>query len=319
MRNNRFVKKLSISLLFISFSISSLFLNVNPIKAAECTDGQEVLSSNCTCSPPKGYPFAQTSGGDIDRSRRYCVPVCSEGDTVFSGGIPSCFCAGNEELIINTNGQCVTNLPDCNAGDNEENCSCRSPLVSVIPLGSDTGFCVDSCSRGQEIYDNAGDPTCSCNLNNYNGFCVSECANNQLVTNNAGETVCFCEEEVSKNRCVLENGAFGGSITNADFDALNPLKRAAKQPGTGDISNTLTTPGAIISRLLEFSFPLAGLILFVMLFWGGFEITYGASTSKSMEAGKNRITAALIGFFLLFSSYWIIQILEEILGITVFL
>ena len=107
-------------------------------------------------------------------------------------------------------------------------------------------------------------------------------------------------------------------ITDDTFDNFNPLKIANKTAGV-TVDEDLTTPGGIISRMLVFSFPLAGFILFIMLFWGGFEIVYGASTSKSMEAGKNRITTALIGFFFLFASYWIIQILEEVFGITIFI
>jgi hypothetical protein len=107
----------------------------------------------------------------------------------------------------------------------------------------------------------------------------------------------------------------GGPITDADFEALNPLVQANDGAG-GDKS--LMTPGGIISKLLEFAFPLAGIILFVMLIWGGFEMLYGASTSKAMEAGKNRITSAIIGFFLLFASFWIIQIIEVVFGITIF-
>lgn len=109
-----------------------------------------------------------------------------------------------------------------------------------------------------------------------------------------------------------QNDGLGGNITNADFEALNPLY--VKE---GDLN--LVTPAGIINKILVFAFPLAGIILFVMLVWGGFEMIYGASTSKAMEAGKNRITAALIGFFLLFSSFWIIQILEVITGINIIL
>ncbi|MDH5533531.1 MAG: pilin [Candidatus Pacebacteria bacterium] len=123
---------------------------------------------------------------------------------------------------------------------------------------------------------------------------------------------------VPPNEGPFGTGSGAENVTAGDFDALNPLKVARKTEDV-TVEQDLSTPGGIISRLLEFAFPLAGLILFVMLFWGGFEITYGASTSKSMEAGKNRITAALIGFFLLFASFWIIQILQEILGIESFL
>ena len=119
------------------------------------------------------------------------------------------------------------------------------------------------------------------------------------------------------NGGALNQGITTG-VTDEDFDNLNPLMVANKTPDV-NVEEDLTTPGGVISRLLSFAFPIAGLILFIMLFWGGFEILYGSSTSKSMEAGKNRITSALIGFFLLFASFWIIQILEEVLGIIIFL
>lgn len=107
-------------------------------------------------------------------------------------------------------------------------------------------------------------------------------------------------------------------ITKSDFDAFNPLK-IGNNGGTSPYADQLSTPGGIVSRLLEFAFPIAGMILFVTLLWGGFEMIYGASTaSKAVEAGKNRITAAIIGFFLLFASYWMVQILEVILGIKIF-
>ena len=121
---------------------------------------------------------------------------------------------------------------------------------------------------------------------------------------------------------VFDNNTGGAvTVTEDDFNAFNPLKSdtIARTPGSDADPNKLSTPGGIISRILEFSFPLAGLILFIMLFWGGFEILYGSSTSKSMEAGKNRITSAIIGFFLLFASFWIIQILEVVLGIKIIL
>lgn len=99
----------------------------------------------------------------------------------------------------------------------------------------------------------------------------------------------------------------------AFFDTLNPLV-ISNSPYTADLS----TPGGIISRVLLFLFPLAGLILFVMIVWGGFEILAKASESKkALDAGKNRITAAIVGFLLLFASYWLVQIAEVIFGITI--
>lgn len=110
--------------------------------------------------------------------------------------------------------------------------------------------------------------------------------------------------------------------SNSFFDMLNPLKHA----GGDDIfedeasayADQLSTPGGIVSRLLAFAFPLAGLILFVMLVWGGFEILIQAPSKKGIDAGKQRVSAAIIGFILLFSSYWIWQIVEVVFGIVIF-
>ena len=100
---------------------------------------------------------------------------------------------------------------------------------------------------------------------------------------------------------------------NAFFDSLNPLITEGS-PVAGDLS----TPGGIVSRFLQFLFPLAGLILFVMLIWGGFEILAKSTQgTKALEAGKNRITAALVGFLLLFATYWMAQIIETIFGIVI--
>ena len=98
--------------------------------------------------------------------------------------------------------------------------------------------------------------------------------------------------------------------TSENFNTLNPLKNFS------DGSAGLTSPGAIVSRLLQFAFPLAGLILFAELVWGGFEMLIGA-TGKGIEAGKQRVTNALIGFILLFVAYWIFQIVEVIFGVVI--
>lgn len=81
--------------------------------------------------------------------------------------------------------------------------------------------------------------------------------------------------------------------------------------------DSFSTPGGIISRFLPFILSAAGLILFVMLIWGGFEFMMGASNPKSAESGKQRITSAFIGFFILFSVFWIAQIMQTIFGINI--
>lgn len=104
-----------------------------------------------------------------------------------------------------------------------------------------------------------------------------------------------------------------------NFDKLNPLNLGEKQdilqPSTNTNAQLYDTPGKVISRGLVFAFPIAGAILFIMILWGGFEMLSGATETKSLEAGKQRITAAVIGFILLFMAYWIAQLVQIVFGI----
>jgi len=43
-----------------------------------------------------------------------------------------------------------------------------------------------------------------------------------------------------------------------------------------------------------------------------------ANDEKGLAEAKKKITYALVGFLLLFVSYWLVQILEYILGISIF-
>lgn len=101
-------------------------------------------------------------------------------------------------------------------------------------------------------------------------------------------------------------------VTKSTLDSLNPLKFEGSP-----VEAELSTPEGLIGRIVTFLFPLAGLILFGMIVAGGIEMMLGAAGKKSIENGKNRVTAAIIGFILLFSSYWLVQIVELILGIDI--
>ncbi len=115
-----------------------------------------------------------------------------------------------------------------------------------------------------------------------------------------------------------------GAVDFLQFqDAVFGADRPGGFPGLVDLVvdrvriAQFSTPGGIISALLPFVLMIAGLILFVMLLWGGFEFMMGAANPKSAEAGRQRITNALIGFFILFSVFWIAQILQVVFGINI--
>lgn len=82
--------------------------------------------------------------------------------------------------------------------------------------------------------------------------------------------------------------------------------------GTGTI-------GAVISELIKYAFPLAGLILFLMLIMGGFSLLASGGNPESIKKGQSRIVSALIGFVIVFVAYWLVQLLQTVLGLqTIF-
>lgn len=134
--------------------------------------------------------------------------------------------------------------------------------------------------------------------------------------------ICSGQAEIDENtRCCgwLRDGTCQSTdsdmsnleVSSELLDSLNPLS-------SGDSKDALSTPGGIISKALgSFVFPIAGIILFVVLLLGGFQMLSGAANSKSLEEGKQRITSAVIGFVILFAAYWIAQLLELIFGIRI--
>ncbi|GEM_PF-951885 len=104
-------------------------------------------------------------------------------------------------------------------------------------------------------------------------------------------------------------------VTAERLNSLNPLVIFG---GHSDLhKDGGLKPAGVFNRVLNFLFPLAGLILFVMLVWGGFEMLTGAAQKQNLDAGKQRVTAAITGFILLFVSYWIVQIVEYVTGVMI--
>lgn len=78
------------------------------------------------------------------------------------------------------------------------------------------------------------------------------------------------------------------------------------------------TVGEFISKILPNVYIIAGLILFFLIFLGGFGLlTAGGDPEKIAQGGKT-ITAAIAGFAIIFASYWIIQIIEVLTGVSIF-
>lgn len=114
-------------------------------------------------------------------------------------------------------------------------------------------------------------------------------------------------------------------IAQVDFNSIfNELKKYGieiKLPGSagpGSLPIQNATLWDIISAILPYIFVLAGLILFLILIAGGFGFLTAAGNPESIKKSQAKITNALLGFLIIFVAYWLVQILEIILGVTIF-
>ncbi len=100
----------------------------------------------------------------------------------------------------------------------------------------------------------------------------------------------------------------------------NPFKNIptlTAKPGVIDINKGDLKLGEIVSGLLPYLFAGAGLLLLLYLIFGGFQLMTSAGDPKKTQEAKGKITNALVGFFIVFISYWLVQIVGTILGIEV--
>lgn len=69
------------------------------------------------------------------------------------------------------------------------------------------------------------------------------------------------------------------------------------------------------SGAIPFIFAFAGIGLLLMLLSAGFNFLTSAGDPKKLEAGKQRLTNALVGFLIIFVAYWAVQMAGVIFGI----
>jgi hypothetical protein len=73
--------------------------------------------------------------------------------------------------------------------------------------------------------------------------------------------------------------------------------------------------GDLVNILISFVVPIAGVILFFILVWGGYDILMSQGEADKLQNGKNKITAGIIGMVLLVLSYLITKIFGYIFGV----
>lgn len=85
------------------------------------------------------------------------------------------------------------------------------------------------------------------------------------------------------------------------------------------LSELYPEPASLISLIVKNAMTIAGLILLVLIIAGGFMMiaSAGSGDQKKAATAKTLITDALIGFLVIFLSYFIIQVIEVITGLKI--
>ena len=85
------------------------------------------------------------------------------------------------------------------------------------------------------------------------------------------------------------------------------------EAGSRPVSEVFTDPATLINILVSNIFLFSGLIFLVLLVYSGY--LYISDTTKGKEQAQEIITNAMKGFILMFTAYWIVQIVISVTGV----
>lgn len=84
--------------------------------------------------------------------------------------------------------------------------------------------------------------------------------------------------------------------------------------GGETVEQTYGDPATLVNIIVQNVFMIAGALMFIFIIYAGFKFIV-SSESGAKENSKEVVEAVAIGFLVMFSAYWIIQIVEVIFGL----
>lgn len=108
--------------------------------------------------------------------------------------------------------------------------------------------------------------------------------------------------DVCKDVCKCTDSGSGG-LNLIGCYKLNQYKTVA---------SAYSSPAVLINLLVKVLFILAGIIVFFMIIYSGFLFISGGV--KGQEKARDVIIAAVGGLLVMFSAYWILQIIKIVTG-----
>jgi energy-converting hydrogenase Eha subunit B len=99
---------------------------------------------------------------------------------------------------------------------------------------------------------------------------------------------------------------------------------ASPNPFFGNIDNPYETDygttgglGAFINNIVQMIMTVGGLIFFGLLVYGGIQYLTSGGNEDTVESAQNTITYAVLGLVIIAAAWFIVKILETVLGIQI--
>jgi hypothetical protein len=92
-----------------------------------------------------------------------------------------------------------------------------------------------------------------------------------------------------------------------DWNALEQITLSPNIAGHG--------LSAIISAVYPYIFTIAGLLMLFFIILSGYKYMVAGSDVKALETAKKNLTYAIVGFLVIFASYWVVAAIGSALGI----
>ncbi len=86
---------------------------------------------------------------------------------------------------------------------------------------------------------------------------------------------------------------------------------------TDTVDSTFATPWELVSQILPNVYIVAGLILMFIAFGAGISLIQNSGNPEAQAKSKQALGGAIMGFAIIFASYWIIQAIQVITGVTI--
>lgn len=125
-------------------------------------------------------------------------------------------------------------------------------------------------------------------------------------------TFAVINKQLSYVSADAENPSADG-FTNVESVEIPLSDKLVLKDGT-QVQQVFNSTDDMINLLVKVAFVAAGAVLFFMIIGAGFALIQG--DSKDKDKAKSTMTSAAIGFVIMFSAYWIMQIIQMITGLN---